>query len=242
MSRISINEIQDELSKDGWQLISDKYVNLDSNLTFQCDKGHIVVAPWRQIRKDKICPTCMRERLKVKDVKVAKKKKSDFRVLALDQATHSTGYAVYNNRNLIDYGVFIAKGDNEIERCAQVKQWMISLIETYEIDFVGIEQIQLDVQKSAPTFEALAHLQGILMLTCYEEKIPCKAAHVSTWRAHCGVKGRTRPDVKRSMQLIVKKWFDIMPTDDECDAIGIGMYFSDTMAPKVEIVDWEAEG
>jgi hypothetical protein len=43
-----------------------------------------VVAPWRQIRKDKICPTCMRERLKVKDVKVAKKKKSDFRVLALD--------------------------------------------------------------------------------------------------------------------------------------------------------------
>jgi hypothetical protein len=32
-----------------------------------------------------------------------------------------------------------------------------------------------------------------------------------------------------------------MPTDDECDAIGIGMYFSDTMAPKVEIVDWEAE-
>lgn len=32
-----------------------------------------------------------------------------------------------------------------------------------------------------------------------------------------------------------------MPTDDECDAIGIGMYFSDIMAPKVEIIDWEAE-
>jgi hypothetical protein len=32
-----------------------------------------------------------------------------------------------------------------------------------------------------------------------------------------------------------------MPTDDEADAIGIGKYFSDIMAPKVEIVDWEAE-
>jgi len=35
---------------------------------------------------------------------------------------------------------------------------MISMIDQYEIDFVGVEQIQLDVQKSAPTFEALAHL------------------------------------------------------------------------------------
>lgn len=240
MGRISINEIKDELAPDGWTLISEKYVNLDSNLEYKCDKGHIVCAPWKQIRKDRICPTCMRERLKVKDT-IHKKKKSEFRVLALDQATHFTGYAVYNNRNLIDYGTFMAQGSNEIERCAQVKQWMISLIEQYEIDFVGLEQIQLDVQKSAPTFEALAHLQGILMLTCYEEKVPCKAAHVSTWRAHCGVKGRTRPDVKKSMQLIVKKWFGIMPTDDECDAIGIGMYFSDTIAPKVEVIDWEAE-
>jgi len=40
----------------------------------------------------------------------------------------------------------------------------------------------------------------------------------------------------------VKKWFDIMPTDDEADAIGIGKYFSDVMAPKVEIIDWESEG
>jgi len=39
-----------------------------------------------------------------------------------------------------------------------VKQWMISMIEKYEIDFVGLEQIQLDTQKSAPAFEALAHL------------------------------------------------------------------------------------
>lgn len=241
MGRISIDEIRSNLSADGWTLVSEKYINLDSNLEYKCNKGHVVVAPWKTIRKDRICPTCMRERLKVSDVKEKKKKKGDFRILALDQATHYTGYAIFNNRNLIDYGTFVATGDNEIARCAQIKQWMISLIEQYQIDFVGLEQIQLNVEKSAPTFEALAHLQGILMLTCYEEKIPCKAAHVKTWRAHCGVKGQTRPDVKRSMQLIVKKWFGIMPTDDEADSIGIGKYFSDIMAPKVEIIDWEAE-
>ena len=241
MARISIDEIKSSLSADGWTLVSEKYTNLDSNLEYKCNKGHVVVAPWKQIRKDRICPICMREHLKVKDFKGRKKKKDEYRVLALDQATHFTGYAVFNNRDLIDYGTFQAHGDNEIARCMQVKQWMLSLIEQYEIDFVGLEQIQLDVQKSAPTFEALAHLQGILMLTCLEENIPYKAAHVSTWRAHCGVRGKTRVDVKRSMQLIVKKWFGILPTDDEADAIGIGKYFSDTMMPKVEIVDWEAE-
>ena len=242
MSRISIDEIKSSLSADGWTLVSEKYINLDSNLEYRCNKGHVVCAPWKQIRKDRICPTCMRERLKVKDFKGRKKKKGEYRILALDQATHYTGYAVFNNHDLVDYGTFVAQGENEIERCAQVKQWMISLIEQYEIDMVGLEQIQLDVQKSPVTFEALAHLQGILMLTCYEEGIKCKPVHVNTWRSHCGVRGKTRPDVKRSMQLIVEGWFKIRPTDDEADAIGIGKYFSDLMAPKVEIVDWEADG
>lgn len=239
--KYSIEYINNELASDGWKCTSEKYKNLDDLLSFTCNKGHVVIAPWKQIRKDKICPICMREHLKVKDFRGRKKRKGEYRVLALDQATHFTGYAVFNNRDLVDYGTFEARGDNEIARCMQVKQWMLSLIQQYEIDFVGLEQIQLDVQKSAPTFEALAHLQGILMLTCLEENVPCKAANVKIWRAHCGVKGKTRVDVKRSMQLIVKKWFGILPTDDEADAIGIGKYFSDTMMPKVEIIDWEAE-
>jgi len=30
-------------------------------------------------------------------------------------------------------------------------------------------------------------------------------------------------------------------SEDEADSIGIGKYFTDTMYPKVEIVDWENE-
>jgi len=36
--------------------------------------------------------------------------------LALDQATRVSGYAIFNNRDLIDYGTFEATGDNDIER------------------------------------------------------------------------------------------------------------------------------
>ena len=119
---------------------------------------------------------------------------------------------------------------------------MISLIDQFQIDFVGIEGIQYQTAAGVTTFETLARLQGILAAACYEEKVSYKIASTNTWRAHCGVQGRTRPDKKRSMQRLVQEWFKIKPTEDEADAIGIGKYFCDIQAPKVEIVDWEAEG
>lgn len=240
MARISIDEIKNDISADGWILISDTYQNLDSNLEFKCNKGHTVIAPWKKIRENRICPTCMRERLKTKEFKNTKKKKNEYRILALDQATHISGYAVFNNKNLIEYGTFEATGENDIERSVQVKQWLISLIDQFEIDFVGLEGIQYQTAAGVTTFETLARLQGILAATCYEEKIPYKIAPTNTWRLHCGVKGRTRPDRKRSMQRLVKEWFNLTPTEDEADAIGIGKYFSDIQSPKVEIIDWEA--
>ena len=240
MSRISIDDIREALVADDWTLISNTYKNLDTNLEFRCDKGHIVIAPWKKIRDNRICPTCMRERLKTKDFKNTKKKKGDYRILALDQATHISGYAIFNNKNLIDYGSFEAIGTNDIERGVQIKQWMISLIDQFQIDFVGIEGIQYQTAAGVTTFETLARLQGILAATCIEEKVQYKIVPTNTWRVHCGVKGRSRPDRKRSMQRLVKEWFNLNATEDECDAIGIGKYFCDKQIPSVEVIDWEA--
>jgi len=39
----------------------------------------------------------------------------------------------------------------------------------------------------------------------------------------------------------VQKWYGFKPSNDEADAIGIGKYLSDMMAPKMEIIDWENE-
>ena len=241
MARINVEDIKSVLAEDKWTLVSDSYKNLDTNLEFKCNKGHVVIAPWKKIRDNRICPTCMRERLKTKEFKNTKKKKGEYRILALDQATHISGYAIFNNKDLIDYGYFEANSPNDIERGVQVKQWMISLIDQFQIDFVGIEGIQYQTAAGVTTFETLARLQGILAATCVEEKVPYKIAPTNTWRVHCGVQGRTRPDRKRSMQRLVKEWFGISATEDECDAIGIGKYFCDIQTPKVEIIDWEAE-
>ena len=241
MARISIDEIQQVVSTDGWKLISDTYKNLDTNLEFQCAAGHTVLAPYKKIRDSRVCPICMRERLKSKEFHNTKKKKDEYRILAVDQATHVSGYAVFSNKDLIDYGTFKTTVEDQIERCIQVKQWLISLIDQYEIDFVGLEGIQYQTAAGVTTFEALARLQGILAATCVEEKVKYKIVNTNTWRDHCGVKGKTRPDKKRSMQRLVNEWFGINVKDDIADAIGIGKYFCDLQTPKVEIIDWEAE-
>lgn len=240
MSKISIDEISNTLALDGWKLISESYQNLDSNLEYICNEGHTVVAPWKKIREHRVCPTCMQNSLKVKEFKNTIKKKGEYRVLALDQATHLSGFSLFINKNLSDYGTYEAFGETDIERSSHIKEWLISLINTYNVDFVGFEGIQYQTSAGVTTFETLARLQGILMETCYELKIPYKVVNTNTWRLHCGVKGKTRVDKKRSMQLLAKQWYGIMPSEDEADAIGIGKYYSDTQAPKVEVIDWEA--
>ena len=77
------------------------------------------------------------------------------------------------------------------------------------------------------------------MMVCCEQKVPYEICAPASWRTHCGVKGRTRSDKKRSMQNNVKEWFDITVSDDVADAIGIGKYIADTHKKHVEIFDWE---
>ena len=88
-------------------------------------------------------------------------------------------------------------------------------------------------------FQTLARLQGILMETCYANKIAYEVCPTNTWRHQCGVKGRSRADRKRSMQLLVKQWYDVSVTDDESDAIGIGYYLTNKIIKNTTVQNWE---
>ena len=240
MSRISIESIREELAQIGWDLISKEYKNLDSELIFQCNEGHQVYSTWKKIRSKAVCPICEENQYK-KDLQVTKKKKGEYRILALDQATHNTGYALFSGTKLIKFGVFEAQGKSEEARCNSVKNWLLQKINDWGLDFVGIEGIQLqkNITMGVTTFQTLARLQGILIDLCYENKIPFDICPPATWRNHCGVKGKTRNEKKMSMKNLAKQWYDITINDDIADAIGLGRYFVDNFIPTVEIVEWE---
>ena len=66
--------IEEELSKDNWELISEEYQNLDSELVFKCSEGHTVFAPWKKLRTKRECPICKHNTLKEQDLKIIPKK------------------------------------------------------------------------------------------------------------------------------------------------------------------------
>lgn len=239
MARITLEEIAQVLAEDNWKVISTDYQNLDTEMEFQCAEGHTVFAPWKKIRTKRECPVCKQNGFKENKPIIIEKNKKENRVLALDQATHNTGWAIFDGDQLIKYGIFETSTEKEIERFHQVKEWLISMIENWKPDIIGIEGIQYQKNFGVTTFQTLARLQGILMELCFEMKIPFEVCPTNTWRAHCGVKGQSRSDKKASMQRLIKDWFDISLSDDAADAIGIGKYVAETHKKRTEIVNWE---
>lgn len=250
MARIKIEDIQEAAAKQGWIVISETYENLESELVFECNEGHKVYLPWKQVRDKWICPVCKANAYKDQSTKIVPKKKGSKRLLALDQATHISGFSIFEDSTLIKYGVFKTTLTDEIERDNALKEWLINVIQGWQIDYLALEDIQLqqlngkqvyssDNVVGIQTFKILAHLQGILMEAAFELGIPYVLCAPSTWRAHCGVKGKKKPDRKKSMQLLAKEWYDVSITNDEADSIGIGKYASEAIFNKPQIVTWE---
>lgn len=239
MAKISIETIQKELQGTGWLILAEEYKNLDTELVFLCPENHRVYNSWRRIRNKRECPVCKQNHFKEQEQKIIHKKPNEKRVLALDQATYISGWSIFSNGELIRYGTFETKLEDEIARDTTIKNWLISMIDNWQPDIVAIEGIQYQQNEGVTTFEKLARLQGILMNCIYELGIPCQVCHTQVWRHHCGVKGKTRADKKKSMQLIVKDLFDISVSNDCADAIGIGKFIADTHFKKPTIENWE---
>lgn len=248
MAKIKIEDIESQVSPFGWKVISTEYKNLETEMIFECNEGHRVYSTWKKMRNKLECPICKKN--KYIDIAAATtvQKTSERRILALDQATRITGYSIFDGQKLIKYGTFCTNLSSDIARYNEIKNWLINMIHNWEPDYIILEGIQFQVTSTKDgekhnmgitVFETLARLQGILMITCYEENIPFEVVSTNTWRAHCGVKGRTRTDRKRSMQMIIKNKYDMSVTDDIADAIGIGMYGAEKIKKIHILEDWE---
>ena len=147
-------------------------------------------------------------------------------IIALDQSTQLTGYAIFQDKDLIAHGVFSPSGDYE-HRIVKLRQWLLDKLEPLKPNVeVYFEDIQLQDLGGGSigitTFKKLAHVQGALIVTCIEENIPYTIVPAATWRKTCGVKGRVRNEYKPAAQAHVLEKYGIQATEDEADAICIG--------------------
>ena len=149
------------------------------------------------------------------------------RILALDQSSRVSGWAIFDDGELVEYGKIDLSKETQIgERLHKLRESIHKMINELNIDKVILEDIYMDGQKinNVQTFKILAEVFGVLFELCIALNIPVEAVLAGTWKSTLNIKGKTRPEQKREAQAWVLEHYNIKPSQDEVDAICIGSH------------------
>ena len=148
------------------------------------------------------------------------------KLLALDQASVITGYAIFEEDKLVDYGK-ITFADEEIgPRLVVLRNTIKDMIDKNNITTVAFEDIQMQasVGNNVKTFKVLANVYGIILELCEELQIKYKIISSNTWKSTLKIKGKNRSEQKKNAQNYVQERYNVKCTQDEADAICIGTH------------------
>lgn len=148
------------------------------------------------------------------------------RLLALDQASKVTGWAIFEDGELKSYGKISLDDPNTDIRLVQLRQGIQTLVADYNIDEVIFEDIQQqnNVANNVQTFKVLAEVYGVVSELLQEIQIPHSTVLAASWKSTLGIKGRTRAEQKKNAQLYVEQNYGIHVIQDIADAICIGTH------------------
>ena len=144
-------------------------------------------------------------------------------MLALDQALRTTGWAVFKDDELCEYGTFyVPTNMNMGKRLEKFMEEVGDLVDKYRVDIVCFEDIQ--DQANISTFKILAFVQAAGMIFCAGRDIKFDILAPSHWRKILGGGfGRKREEQKRKSVELVKEKYGYQVCEDAADAICIGL-------------------
>jgi Holliday junction resolvasome RuvABC endonuclease subunit len=145
------------------------------------------------------------------------------KVLSLDGATKVTGYALFEDSQLIQYGlVNLSDISDTTERMNTMKNLIIKLIDEYKVEKIIMEDIQQQ-RGNVKGFKTLAKLQGILTDIFFEREIPVVLIPSTTWKSKVGINTTKKREFQKNQSIeIAKEKFNIQVCDDISDAILMG--------------------
>lgn len=148
------------------------------------------------------------------------------RLLALDQASKVTGWAIFEDGELKSYGKISLDDPNTDTRLVQLRQGIQTLVADYNIDEVIFEDIQQqnNVANNVQTFKVLAEVYGVVSELLQEIQIPHSTVLAASWKSTLGIKGRTRAEQKKNAQSYVEQNYGIHVIQDIADAVCIGTH------------------
>lgn len=110
------------------------------------------------------------------------------RLLSLDMSTRKTGWAVFDDGELIAYNLIEIYGDDVSERTTYMYDKIQELISSYNIDCIVCEDVPVSVaSKNMDVGKHLCVLQGCLLTIAHVHKIKMFTLHPTSWRSSLGI-------------------------------------------------------
>lgn len=154
---------------------------------------------------------------------------SKCKLISLDTSSKKTGYAIYENGKFQRSAVIdLADMSNgEIRSEAMIKQF-IQLMKEEKPDIIVVETMV--VTRNAQAARLLSMIIGAVYGLCVEHDIIFSSLRPTEWRSlvHSDLKpqGRKRQDYKEWSKQVVKEIYGLDVSDDESDAILIGLAYN----------------
>ncbi len=148
------------------------------------------------------------------------------KLLALDQASVITGYAIFENDKLVTYGKIKLEDEEIGPRLVTLRNEIKKLINENNITTIAFEDIQMQasVGNNVKTFKVLANVYGVILELCEELQLKYKIVSSNTWKSTLKIKGKSRSEQKKNAQNYVQETYGVNCTQDEADAICIGSH------------------
>lgn len=234
MARLTHQQIADEITKTGYELVDDsQYTSMQSRIVIKCPQGHLIETTLADFRRPSFtCPVCDKDIQFINPVAVPLKGDA-YRVIAFDQATEHFGLSVFDNGQLIFYSLYTFSGDLT-SRLVKIQKFIEDIvIDKWCPDFIQMEDIQY--QNGILTYKVLAMLLGVIQTSCGRRNIPFEAVSPNVWRKYAGTNGANRREEKMLSVAMVKEKYGIKVSDDVAEAILIGRYGSMMHKPEIKM-------
>lgn len=146
------------------------------------------------------------------------------KILSLDQSTSKTGFAIFEDNKLIEYGVIRPSKKINDNNMISVFLKIVKKVEEEKPDIVLIEDVYLKQGKTfnIQTHKTLSNLQGMLISYFILNQIEYQIIHPSTWKNK--VVGKKKVS-KEETQSFLNEKYEIIFKEDEADAICIGLSY-----------------
>ncbi len=148
-------------------------------------------------------------------------------ILGLDISTQSTGWSIFENDKLIDYGVIASSKPNGYDHINKMTADIKTIVEKYNPDYIITEEpMPAFSGGNIHVYQLLTFCHGAIALMLHEYKKEMHWVTAAHWRKRVGIKTGPkikRPELKKQSLIRVKELFNIdTKSDDLAEGILVG--------------------